>query len=382
MRNGLIVAVAVLLVVRTSASPADSGRPQVTQQRVPDGGLQPKVAVDDHGTVPLVYFRGEASHGDVFYVRSTDGTFSRPIQVNSIEGSAIATGSVRGAQIAVGPRSRVHVAWNGSRPVRPGETPMFYARLNDDGTAFEPQRNVLPDVYNIDGGGAVAADLTGHVYVVAHANAPGDHGEAQRRVWIARSGDEGRTFERQRAVFDEHTGACGCCGLAAFADRRGTMYVLFRSAFDVVNRNMYLLTSRDRGERFSGREIDTWNVGMCVMSTQAFADGPSGVWTAWETKGQVFMGRIDPATGELSRVTGAPGDDRTRKHPALAVNASGDVLLAWTEGTAWNKGGSTAWQVFDTDGQPRGAAGRADGVPVWGLVAAYPRPDGGFAVVY
>jgi len=117
------------------------------------------------------------------------------------------------------------------------------------------------------------------------------------------------------------------------------------------------------------------------MSTQAFAEGASGVFTAWETKGQIYMGRIDPDSGNVSSVTAAPGDDRTRKHPALAVGADGKVLVAWTEGTAWNKGGTGAWQVFGVDGQVIGSAGHADGVPVWGLVAAYARTDG-FTIVY
>jgi hypothetical protein len=289
---------------------------------------------------------------------------------------------VRGGQIAVGRPGRVHVAWNGSRSSGPASTPMFYTRLNANRTAFEPERNVMHGAYNIDGGGAVAADRNGHVYVVWHANTAGAGDEGKRRVWITRSDDDGRTFDREHAVFDEPTGACGCCGLGAFADRGGAMYVLFRSAFEVVNRDMYLLMSRDLGVRFDGARIDRWNVGACVMSTQAFAEGASGVFTAWETKGRIYMGRIDPKSGHVSGVTAAPGSDRTRKHPALAVNKDGEVLLAWTEGTAWNRGGATAWQVFGENARPLGEPGGAAGVPVWGLAAAYPRPDGGFGVVY
>jgi hypothetical protein len=84
--------------------------------------------------------------------------------------------------------------------------------------------NVMPAAYNIDGGGAVAADRNGHVYVVWHANVPGEGEEGKRRVWITRSDDDGRTFEPERAVFDEPTGACGCCGLGAFADRKSRVY--------------------------------------------------------------------------------------------------------------------------------------------------------------
>jgi hypothetical protein len=380
---GAIALVIVAAGMGGFASLDGFNRATVTVSRLADGDIQPHVAVDGAGGIHVVFFRGEPAHGDLFYMGSADGglTFSTPIRVNSTPGAAIATGTVRGGQIAVGRTGRVHVAWNGSRSMSPASTPMFYTLLNNDRTAFEPERNVMHGAYNIDGGGAVAADRDGHVYVVWHANVPGEREEGTRRVWVARSDDDGRTFEPDRAVFDEPTGACGCCGLGAFADRRGVMYVLFRSAFDVMNRDMYLLTSRDLGAHFSGRRIDRWGVGACVMSTQAFAEGAPGVFTAWETKGQIYMGRIDPDSGHVSTVVAAPGDDRTRKHPALAVSADGNVLVAWTEGTAWNKGGRGAWQVFGVDGHAIGLAGHAQGVPVWGLVAAYARPDG-FAILY
>ncbi|MGA2607847.1 MAG: hypothetical protein ABSH01_10385 [Terriglobia bacterium] len=41
-----------------------------------------------------------------------------------------------------------------------------------------------------------------------------------------------------------------------------------------------------------------------------------------------------------------------------------------------------AWQAFDKNGKPEGAAGRVDGVPPWSLVAVFARPDGGFTLVY
>src|SRR5712692_1965417 len=222
------------------AGPAAFTRPMVTVQRLPEDATQPQATVDQRGTAHLVYFRGEPAHGNAFYMSLRDGaTFSQPIRVNSTPGTVIATGTVRGAQVAVGRNGRVHVAWNGSRSTAPGATPMFYTRLNDAGAAFEPQRNVMHDAYDIDGGGAVAADREGHVYVVWHANAPGERTEGQRRVWVARSSDDGHTFERERSVFDEPTGACGCCGLGAFADTRGSIFVLFRSAFEIVHRDMY-----------------------------------------------------------------------------------------------------------------------------------------------
>ena len=42
---------------------------------------------------------------------------------------------------------------------------MLYTRLNDAGTAFEPQRDLIRMARGLDGGGAVAADGVGNVYV-------------------------------------------------------------------------------------------------------------------------------------------------------------------------------------------------------------------------
>ena len=72
----------------------------------PDGGIQPQAVADDAGVVHLIYFKGEPAGGDLFYVRSKPGTteFSKPIRVNSQPGSAVAMGTIRGGQLALGRR--------------------------------------------------------------------------------------------------------------------------------------------------------------------------------------------------------------------------------------------------------------------------------------
>jgi hypothetical protein len=104
------------------------------------------------------------------------------------------------------------------------------------------------------------------------------------------------------------------------------------------------------------------------MSTMALVEGPNGVLAAWETEGQIYFGRVKSGTVEVTAQQAAPGTGKERKHPALAVNARGEMVLAWTEGTGWQKGGALTWQVFDKDGRATADKGRIDrGVPVWGL---------------
>src|SRR5262249_4764455 len=171
--------------------------------RTPGGGIQPRAAVDEHGTLHLVYFEGDPAKGDLEYVRSSDGgkTFGTPVKVASAP-NAVALGNVRGAELAVGRGGRVHVVWNGAAGGKALGAPRRYARLDDSGVRFEPERDLAGEHHGLDGGGAVAADAAGNVWVVWQApdGAPGGKGESGRRVFVARSRDDGATFEHEVAA--------------------------------------------------------------------------------------------------------------------------------------------------------------------------------------
>lgn len=177
---------------------------KIMLQRTPNGGIQPQSVADEKGAIHLIYFKGEPKAGDVFYVRSMDGgaTWSTPVRVNSQANSVIATGTVRGAQIALGKNGRVHVAWNGSKASQPqsldNTEPILYTRLNDAGDGFEKQRNLITWATGIDGGGTLTADNNSNVTVFWHANA-GVTDEADRTVFMARSTDDGRNSAGTRA---------------------------------------------------------------------------------------------------------------------------------------------------------------------------------------
>ena len=159
--------VALLCLLGAWQASAEVGRVQLT--RTPHGGIQPQAMVDAKGVLHLIYLKGDPKAEDVFYVRQEPGqeTFSSPLQVNSRPGSAMAIGTIRGAQLALGKSGRVHVAWNGSGSAENhAGAPMLYARLNEAETAFEPERDLITYAAGLDGGGSVAADPEGNVYVM------------------------------------------------------------------------------------------------------------------------------------------------------------------------------------------------------------------------
>jgi hypothetical protein len=377
------------LLIGLSCSAFAAARVEIA--RTPNAGIQPQVVMSADGTAHLIYYKGDDRAGDVYYVtkKSSDETFSTAMRVNSVKGSAIAAGTIRGAQLAIGKNGRAHVIWNGGigapKTKVGGEevTPLLYARMNDAGTGFETERNLITYAAGLDGGSSIAADQAGNVYAMWHGRAPGAvAGEEGRAVFVSRSSDDGKTFSREVPATTERTGACACCGMRAFADANGAVYVLYRAAMEKTKRDEVLLISPKAGEPFKIANRHPWRIETCPMSSAFLAPvGSSGVIAAWETTGQVFFSAVSGGTHEVGPAV-SPAGTAKRKHPVAAMNSRGEALFVWTEGTAWGKGGSVAWQVYDSSLKPAGEPGRADGLPVWSTAAVYAKPNGDFVVIY
>lgn len=381
-RGKVIVGLLLVLALCTSARAGEpsAGR-RVQLVGTPHGGIQPQAAVDLDGTLHLLYFTGEPSGGDLFYVQRGPASddFSAPVRVNHHPASAVAKGTIRGGQIAVGRDGRVHIVWNGTKESVPsgpdGQLPLLYTRSETGHQQFEEERNVIQRAYGLDGGGSVAADSSGNVYVTWHAG-PLGLGEEHRRVWVARSQDDGRTFAAERPLWDEPTGACGCCGMRAWADPSRGLYVLYRGARAGTHRDMYLVSTAGDLEDARGSAVGRWQIAACPMSSAWFSQLPSGqLIAAWETAGQVYFAPVGP-DGTQQKPIAAPGPPTGRKHPVVVGNGGGELLLVWVEGTGWQRGGRLAWQLYDSQLQPVGQPNKGPDVPVWSLAAAAAVDDG------
>src|SRR5258706_10230358 len=118
MTRSAIVAVSAFLAAISATPRPQKVTPAVAVITAPEGGIQPEAVAGADGDLHVVYFTGEASGGDLYYIRmrGAEHRTSQPVRLNSIAQSALATGSVRGAQLALGRNGRVHVAWHGSKP--------------------------------------------------------------------------------------------------------------------------------------------------------------------------------------------------------------------------------------------------------------------------
>ncbi len=390
MRSLLIVTVTVLLAATCRADDPV----EVAVIRLPEGAVQPQAVSDTGGAVHLIYLEGPARRSVIQYVRwdeSDAPDFDGAIRVSGEDATATAMGTIRGPHLAVDPNGRPHVLWNGPAPKGHNhQSPLLYTRLNDTGDAFEPARNVLLDWKRtgLDGGSSIAIDDQGRVHLVWHG--PADEGalsEDARRVWMIVSADGGDTFGAPMTVDTPERGACGCCGLRAFARPEGGAGVMYRTAYRTTDRAMRLiLTGAETSSTPPSSILDPWKIGQCVMSSAFGLSRDDVLALAWETQRTVHLGVLDRTTSEVGvdvTMSRPPGTNRPQKHPTLVIDERGRILIAWAEGVGWNRGGDVAWQVFDANRDALlDETGRGEGLPVWGHPAAVIRPGGGFAVLY
>lgn len=244
----------------------------------------PRVAYTPQGLVisAIVGVQGKGQDGDLMAWRSTDGgkSWSKPVRVNDVAGSA---------------REGLHAMAFG------GEDTLVAAWLDlrDKGT----------------------------------------------RLYGAVSKDGGASWSTNRLVYESPSGTvCQCCHPSAGVDASGVIHVLFRNALE-GSRDLYLARSGDGGKTFVGARklgLGTWKLEGCPMDGGAVAVDEKGqVATIWRRDQTVFA-----TDGTRPEKALGPG-----RNPA-AVSARGGLYAAWTRGPSvvvWRPGVEPP-EVVDEDG--------------------------------
>lgn len=351
---------------------------QVQVEALPESGIQPQAVTTGSGLVHVVYLKGDPKGCDIRHAtqKAAGGRWSAPVTVNSVPRSAIAAGTIRGAQIALGKDDSLQVIWNGStnaKGAKPGQAPLLHARLLSGAREFTPQQDLLGETTVLDGGASIAANEKGHVAIVWHASPSGVSEERSRLVWVRYSADDGVTFSSPASLNASQPGVCACCSLRAHLASDDTLSVLYRAATSPKERGMHLITSKSG--RATLKKLDDWNVAMCPMSSASLVPEARGLRAAWENQGRIVTTLLNVTTSN-SENTGA--DDA--KHPVLAHNVRGQTLIASVIGSGWAKAGRLHWELLDAQGKTVDS-GDGEKLPVWSYAAAYALPDGSFVIL-
>jgi hypothetical protein len=179
----------------------------------------------------------------------------------------------------------------------------------------------------------VAANDNGDVAVVWMA----------KKLFVNTSHDNGETFGEAEAV--SAVDPCECCASRAFYAKDGALYIDYREKANNM-RDMHLLTRSKNDAIFSKQRISTtpWQVNACPMAGTFLTGAKNGLVVTWETKGQIFYGRIDPGAGLLQ-----PKEIRAAvkgKWPIALAAPDGAVLVSWKNGSTLN------WQLYDATDKP------------------------------
>ena len=356
-------------------------------QPTPDGGLQPRLIVDETGNVHLLYFKKrlnqpQAREGNLFYRQydPTSAQWGNPVKVSS-SAFNLQTFSIARAGLAIDGTGRIHVIW-----YLPKEAQYVYARSDTARTTFEPQLSMVSQyAEGIDAG----ADIAAKGNQIAIVWGAGDLSkESARTVYARVSVDNGDSFGEELMLGDTGLGACACCSLATDFSQSGDLRVAYRSAIDGVGRHMQLLTlalaqgAIARSTYADVHELQQWELSSCPLSTNDIAaDSRGDQWLVFETAARIVQMKLD-GDPEPSLVA-EPAITTRQKNPAIALDSAGQRLVVWGEAISHSRGGKLNMRMFDADG----ASIKTDydtelEITEFSFPAAAPLPNNSFLILY
>ena len=360
---------------------------EVVIQSTPDGGLQPRLSVDNQGGVHLLYFKKRintpaAREGNLYYRQYNveSGQFGLPVKVSS-DAFAMQTFSIARASMTTTDDGRIHVLW-----YYPRSSEFIYSRSNPERTSFERQRSIVQiNTEGIDAGGDIAA-IGSQVAIIWGA---GDLSLEHQRTMFARfSHDSGVSFGQEASISNPDLGACACCSLAAEYLNDNDLLVAYRSAIDGIGRHMQLLTITSTDKELSGasygsmRELQKWDASYCPLSTNDIVRGEDGqLWLAFETESRIVQ--LNLRNQEVIAKLAEPYLETRQKNPTIAINKEGDRLVAWGEAISHARGGRMNMRIVDKEGFNTGFE-LAEEIRIddYSFPAAVAFPDGNFLVLH
>ena len=356
-------------------------------QKTPDGGVQPRLNIDESGNIHLLYFKKRLSapsarEGNLYYRQylPKQNRFGLPIKVSSTAYD-IRTYAIARASMAVGGDGRVHVVW-----YLPGDNQYFYTRSNTERSQFEIQQPVVKEFgEGLDAGADIAA-IGSQVAIVWGAGALSR--EYERTVYGRISIDSGATFSDELQMGNKELGACACCSLATNFGAENELAIAYRSAVDGVGRHMQVLTVQFAGKTIESggyaelSPLQEWELSACPLSTNDITvDVEANQWLVFETEGRINHLQLGMAAEAMP--VAEPFIKTRQKNPAVAINTKGERLIVWGEAISHTRGGRLNMHLFtEKESGEKAEFAEEISIPKFSFPAAAALPSGDFLVLY
>ena len=385
--------IAALLSVAALSFASAQAAPKVTTVKLPYGGIRPQVAIDQKGVVHIVQADSNV-RGDLVYVKHEPGEnrFSKPVNI-----LREAKGMAASFNMTVGKDGRVHVFTRPnprySKKAMGAEAYdamfkskarffvlryMLHSRLNDDGSAFENEVNIIGNTIGFEGAGAIVADQNSSTVYALWSGQTEPGPEMGRDMYMAVSSDEGKNWSAPRKLDIDIKGNCRCCPIQATMDALGNLYVIYRNSVRTSpsswDKDTYLMVSKDTGKTWSKRLVQKWEKCGCPGALYSMSSGADGVYMGFSTRGKSSFAKVE----KNLNINAAPNSGKSSTRPMVATNINGDVLFCWVEVQ------DVVWQVYDRDGNAvTKAGGRLNGAAAkWSNAAVVATHSGDFMLYY
>ncbi|MGV3484857.1 MAG: sialidase family protein [Planctomycetaceae bacterium] len=277
---------------------------------------QPQVCVDHSGTAHLAFGSGSS----VFYCQSLDAGQSYSPARKAFSVANMSLGMRRGPRVAKSANSIVITAIGGKEGKgRDGDLQAW--RSADEGASWQGPVQVN-DVNGSarEGLHAMAAGPDGAIICVWL-----DLRSKRTEIYASTSTDGGLKWSGNALVYRSPAGSvCECCHPSVVIDAEA-VHVMFRNSIG-GNRDMYLATSGDKGKTFGPARqlgVDHWSLFACPMDGgMLVVDGDGKAFTAWRRGGELFFTSDD---SHLEQPLGLG------EQPWIANTPDG-ITAVWTEG--------------------------------------------------
>jgi hypothetical protein len=230
---------------------------------------------------------------------------------------------------------------------------ILYVVSRDEGKRFPT--SALRFIASSDGGASWSAPVTvtddsefgSHNFHALHVARDGvvyvswlDGRNGVSNVYVARSGDRGRTWERNRRVYEGE--ACPCCRTNMASDSKGNLFLAWRTVMEGDIRDIVVSRSADGGASWTDParvNADNWVFPGCPHAGPDMkVDDQDRLHIAWWTglpgKAGVYYAHSDDAALSWSEPQAMGVAEYSRPASVqLALSKPGRVLVVWSDGT-------------------------------------------------
>ena len=275
------------------------GEPVEIPGAEPGQAAQPQVAAGHEGRIHVVF--GERKNGAILFSSSENGgkRLAKAIEIGRIPELALGMG--RGPRIATSGHSVAVTA------ISHADGMIHGWHSGDDGQTWKQTAplNSAPASAK-EGLHSMAANEKG---IVAAVWLDGRSGGTEILAAVSKNG--GATWEPDVRVYKSPSGTvCECCRPSVAVGRDGRIAVMWRNWLE-GSRDMWIAQSGDGGKTYdAGRKLGkgTWKLKGCPMDGGGLVFGDDGgIKTVWRREGTVFQGGFDGDEQELEERAIRPG---------------------------------------------------------------------------